>query len=77
MRLEKYYQISSAVKRGSDISGVASSRNAALNKIGNVLMDRDMQVEDIYYRDDPHKHNEVLKCDDGSLFFIDRVVVGC
>lgn len=75
--MEKYYQISSAVRRGGNISEVAYSRDAALNKVGAVLLDRNMQVQDIYYRDDPHKHNEVLKCEDGSLFFIDRVIERC
>lgn len=73
--MEKYYQITSAIRRGDNIEEVAHSRDSAINKIGRVLLERDMQVQDIYYKDDPHKHNEVLKCEDGSLFFVDRIIV--
>lgn len=73
--MEKYYQITSAIRRGDNIEEVAYSRDSAINKIGRVLLERDMQVQDIYYKDDPHKHNEVLKCEDGSLFFVDRIMV--
>jgi hypothetical protein len=73
--MEKYYQITSAVHKGSDVAMIAGSRGSAIDKVGDILFDRDMQVQDIYYRDEPHHHQEVLKCEDGSLFFIDRVVI--
>ena len=73
--MKKYYQITSVIRRGDDVVGTARSRDLALNKIGKVLIERDLQVQDIYYKDDPHKHNEVLKCEDDSLFFVDRIIV--
>ena len=73
--MEKYYQVTSAMRYGDNITKIASSRNSAADKVANVLQERNLEVEDIYYRDDPHKHNEVMKCSDGSLIFIDRVVI--
>jgi hypothetical protein len=73
--MEKYYHVTSALQHGDDINTVALSRDSAIDKVGKVLNEKNLQVEDIYYRDDPHKHEEVMKCDDGSLFFIDRVMV--
>ena len=73
--MEKYYPVTSAMRCGDNITKIASSRNSAADKVANVLQERNLEVEDIYYRDDPHKHNEVMKCNDGSLIFIDRVVI--
>ena len=73
--MEKYYQVTSAMRCGDNITKIASSRNSAADKVANVLQERNLEVEDIYYRDDPHKHNEVMKCNDGSLILIDRVVI--
>ena len=74
--MEKYYQVSSAMRCGDNIAKVTSSRDSAIDKVANVLFERNLEVEDIYYRDEPHKHNEVMKCNDGSLIFIDRVEYG-
>lgn len=74
--MEKYYQVTSAMRRGDNITKIASSRDSAVNKVADALEERNLEVEDIYYRDDPHKHNEVMKCNDGSLIFIDRVEYG-
>ena len=73
--MEKYYQVTSAMRCGDNITKIASSRNSAADKVANVLQERNLEVEDIYYRDDPHKHNEVMKCNDGSLIFIDRIAI--
>jgi hypothetical protein len=73
--MEKYYQVTSAMRCGDNITKIASSRGSAADKVANVLEERNLEVEDIYYRDDPHKHNEVMKCNDGSLIFIDRVMI--
>jgi hypothetical protein len=72
--MEKYYQVTSAMQRGGNFNAIATTRNSASNKVADELMVRGIEVEDIYYRDDPHKHNEVMKCNDGSLVFIDRVL---
>lgn len=69
----KYYLITSAVKSGSNITKAVSSRNFALNYIAEHL-GINVEVEDIYFRDEPHKHEQVLKCNDGSLFFVDRIL---
>ncbi|MEN6638035.1 MAG: hypothetical protein ABFC95_02420 [Smithella sp.] len=50
------------------------SRDAALDKANSVCADNSLWVGDVLYRDDPHRHEEVLICTDPRYrFFIDRV----
>jgi hypothetical protein len=52
-----------------------STRNAALKAVESLLDDNFLTVEEEYFRDDPHKHLQVLVCSNHrDRFFIDRVI---
>jgi predicted metal-dependent enzyme (double-stranded beta helix superfamily) len=54
--------------------GKWGSRDQALNVVGALCNDNMLWVDEEYYRDDPHKHQQVLVCTDHrTRFFIDRV----
>lgn len=55
--------------------GSWGSRQTALDAVGALCDNNYLLVDKEFYRDDPHKHQQVLVCTDGrSRFFIDRVV---
>jgi predicted metal-dependent enzyme (double-stranded beta helix superfamily) len=63
------------VMDGSDCDwGNWKSRKTALGVVGRLCEDRSLLVDEEYFRDDPHRHQQVLVCaDHRNRFFIDRI----